>query len=269
MTEQHHPRNPHQSHDPHFERGAHDPLQHRSPDGGGIPAWEGQTAEPGARRQHPQQPNRAEQHLDSRWQYPSDEHLRDPNGPEDPRIPSDPRGPSHQGGPGDRLDPSDPRGPGDLHDDRGPGGTADVPMYDGPRPVQPPTGAMGWWLGLLSLWGVAVLGNIFGIIATAIVHAKSRHKPLLARQNARNALNWSISFGAYTVLLFTIHFIVLYLVTADEAYTGGFFPIGTAIAIWLAVGVYHVIGSIVCAVRASNGQVAWLPGTLPWVGSPR
>lgn len=142
-------------------------------------------------------------------------------------------------------------------------------MPGGPVPVQQPTGALGRWLGLISLCGLALLGNIFGIIATSIVHAKSRHKPMLARHNARNALNWSISFGAYTALLFTIHFIVLYVVTADEPYTGGFFPIATSIAIWMAVGVYHVIGSIVCAVKAANGSVAWLPGTLPWVGSPR
>lgn len=260
MTEQHHPRDPHH---PHHAHGAHDPLQHPPPDGDGTPVW---GAPAGGTHEHPQQPDRAEPHLESGWQYSSDEYPRDSVGPEGPRIPGDPGDPSHQGVSGDPLDPSGPPVPGDHHDDRGPGDSADVPVYGGPRP---PTGAMGWWLGLLSLWGFVVLGNIFGIIATVIVHVTSRHKPMLARQNARNALNWSISFGAYTVLLFTIHFIVLYLVTADEVYTGGFFPIGTAIAIWLAVGVYHVIGSLVCAARASNGKVAWLPGTLPWVGSPR
>ena len=131
------------------------------------------------------------------------------------------------------------------------------------------TGALGWWLGLISLFGFFILGNIFGIIATAIVHNTHARDSLTARLNTRNALNWSISFGLYTLVLVGVHILLLYLLGDEPQYNGQFFPIGVAMVTWSVIGIYHVIGSIVCAVRAGQGKVAMLPGALPFVRRPR
>lgn len=128
----------------------------------------------------------------------------------------------------------------------------------------PATGAMAWWLGLLTALGVPPFSSAFGIIATVICHVTSHTRPVQAQENARRSLNWQLSVLLYSILLFAAHFVLLFTLGRSGRHDDTFFPIGIALTVLGVLWVYHLVGSVIVAIMA-NGRAVSMPGTIPFV----
>ena len=135
-----------------------------------------------------------------------------------------------------------------------------------PYPINPVTGAAAWWLGLITLVGFLIFGNIFGVVALVICRHQTKNRwPAGARTNVRNSLNWQLSYALYSVVLLGVHVALLFLVQDHTQYQQQFFPVGIAITLYAVVSVYHLVMTIVCGVRAGKGRVVSIPGTIPFI----
>ncbi|MFV0433123.1 MAG: hypothetical protein ACK5LO_03965 [Leucobacter sp.] len=159
------------------------------------------------------------------------------------RIPEGPHHPGHQ-------QPGEQRYAPPAHPQYAvPGST---PAAYAPRP---PTGAVAWALGFLVFIPIPFFSVLVAGVVMIAVGLSMRKVGGIARANGRNAANWGVTVIALTVLLVGGHFIMLYLLTRDGPVSGGFFPIGILITIWVLVVVAHVVFVIIGLVKASGGKV--------------
>lgn len=128
----------------------------------------------------------------------------------------------------------------------------------------PPRGLLPWALGLLILIPFPFVGGLASGIAMAVGGGASRRFGGVARENARVALNWGLTYLLVSTILLVSHFVLLFTLTADSPVTG-FYPLGIPITIYFAVSVLHLILVIVGMVRASSGRVMRVPIAIPYL----
>ncbi|SKC68905.1 DUF4870 domain-containing protein [Okibacterium fritillariae] len=136
-----------------------------------------------------------------------------------------------------------------------------APNYGGPDRGADKSGAqLVWLIGLVSLFGFFYLSPFFSIIATLIVWSTVRHRGPLSAGNARNAMNWQITYLLGQIVAFVAHFLVL------ATFGGGGFvspPLFTVllIVVW---NVVNLVALIMGGVRSSRGEVYRFPLTVPF-----
>ena len=136
-----------------------------------------------------------------------------------------------------------------------------APNYGGPdRGADKSGGQLVWLIGLVSLFGFFYLSPFFSIIATLIVWSTVRHRGPLSAGNARNAMNWQITYLLGQIVAFVAHFLVLALFGG-----GGFVspPLFTVllIVVW---NVVNLVALILGGVRSSRGEVYRFPLAVPF-----
>ncbi|WP_431073588.1 DUF4870 domain-containing protein [Microbacterium phyllosphaerae] len=127
----------------------------------------------------------------------------------------------------------------------------------------PPRGLLPWALGLLILIPFPFLGGLASGIAMAVSGGASRRFGGVARENARTALNWGLTYLLVSTILLVSHFVLLFSLTADSP--SGFYPIGIPITIYFALSVLHLVLVIVGMVRAAGGKVMRVPFAIPYL----
>ena len=146
------------------------------------------------------------------------------------------------------------------------------PAYGQPGPgygppayaPKPSNGTVPWALGFIIFVPIPFLSALASGIAMAITYgAVSRHGGV-ARENARSALNWGLTFALVSTMLLFTHFILLAALTRD-APIRDFYPFGTVITLYAVSLLAHVVIVIVGTVRASQGKVTNIPVAIPFV----
>jgi uncharacterized Tic20 family protein len=136
-----------------------------------------------------------------------------------------------------------------------------APNYGGPdRGADKSGGQLVWLIGLVSLFGFFYLSPFFSIIATLIVWSTVRHRGPLSAGNARNAMNWQITYLLGQIVAFVAHFLVL------ATFGGGGFvspPLFTVLLI-VAWNVVNLVALILGGVRSSRGEVYRFPLAVPF-----
>lgn len=145
------------------------------------------------------------------------------------------------------------------------GAPASVPYPAGAYPVAtPPRGLLPWALGLLIFIPFPFVGGLASGIAMAVSGGASRRFGGVARENARVALNWGLTYLLVSTGLLITHFVVLFTLTSDSP-SSGFYPIGIPITLYFAVSVLHVVLVIIGMVKASAGKVMRVPFAIPYL----
>ncbi|MFJ4224597.1 DUF4870 domain-containing protein [Microbacterium sp. NPDC089695] len=154
-----------------------------------------------------------------------------------------------------------------------PSHAAPAPGYPSPAPGYPagmypatpaPRGLLPWALGLLILIPFPFVGGLASGIAMAVSGGASRRFGGVAAENARVALNWGLTYLLLSTVLLVGHFVLLFALSADGP-VRGFYPLGTAITIYFALSVLHLVLVIVGMVRASSGKVMRIPFAIPYL----
>jgi hypothetical protein len=128
----------------------------------------------------------------------------------------------------------------------------------------PPRGLLPWALGLLILIPFPFVGGLASGIAMAVSGGASRRFGGVARENARAALNWGLTYLLVSTVLLISHFVILFSLTADSPSTG-FYPIGIPITIYFALSIFHVVLVVMGMVKASSGKVVRVPFAIPYL----
>lgn len=128
----------------------------------------------------------------------------------------------------------------------------------------PPRGLLPWALGLLILIPFPFVGGLASGIAMAVSGGASRRFGGVARENARAALNWGLTYLLVSTVLLASHFVVLASLTRDSPSTG-FYPIGIPITIYFALSVFHLGLVIMGMIRTSGGKLMRVPFAIPYL----
>ncbi|KJL28456.1 DUF4870 domain-containing protein [Microbacterium oxydans] len=141
-----------------------------------------------------------------------------------------------------------------------------APGYPAPGypPVTPPRGLLPWVLGFLIFIPFPFLGGLASGIAMAVSGGASRRAGGPARENARSALNWGLTYLMISTLLLVLHVVVLFSLSGSSGATG-FFPIGIPITIYFAISIVHVVLVIMGTVRVSSGAAMRVPFAIPFL----
>jgi len=108
------------------------------------------------------------------------------------------------------------------------------------------------------------VGGLASGIAMAVSGGSSRRAGGLARENARSALNWGLTYLLVSTLLLVLHVVVLFSLGRGSGVTG-FFPIGIPITIYFAISIVHVVLVIMGTVRVSSGSAMRVPFAIPFL----
>jgi hypothetical protein len=142
-----------------------------------------------------------------------------------------------------------------------------IPPTDlAPAPVAaaPARGILPWAMGFLVMMPIPFLGAIVSGVCMAVTGGGARRAGGVARENARSALNWGLTYLVLSTILLVLHFVLLFSLTADGP-VPGFFPLGIPITLYLLLGVLHVVVVIVGTVRASGGTAMRVPFAIPFL----
>ena len=131
-------------------------------------------------------------------------------------------------------------------------------------PATPPRGLLPWVLGFLIFVPFPFVGGLASGIAMAVSGGSSRRAGGLARENARSALNWGLTYLLVSTLLLVLHVVVLFSLGRGSGATG-FFPIGIPITIYFAISIVHVVLVIMGTVRVSSGKAMRVPFAIPFL----
>ncbi|MFS0893236.1 DUF4870 domain-containing protein [Microbacterium sp. 179-I 3D3 NHS] len=118
-------------------------------------------------------------------------------------------------------------------------------------------------LGLLIVVPFPFIGGLASGIAMATSGAASRRAGGVARENARTAFNWGLTYLLVSTLLLVLHFVLLFALTA-QAPTRDFYPLGIPITAYFAVSLLHLALVIAGTVRASAGKAMKVPFAIPF-----
>lgn len=130
----------------------------------------------------------------------------------------------------------------------------------------PPRGLLPWVLGFLILIPFPFVGGLASGIAMAVSGGSSRRVGGTARENARAALNWGLTYVMVSTLLLILHFVLLFVLTAQGS-TSGFYPLGIPITMYFALSIAHLVIVITGTVRASSGKAMRVPFAIPFLRS--
>lgn len=125
---------------------------------------------------------------------------------------------------------------------------------------------VSWALGFLVFVPIPFLGALAAAIAMPAAYRSTARHGGVAAANARSAANWGITFGIVSIGLLVLHIIVMVMLVPRGG-VSEFYPFGTAITLYLAVCVLHVVLVIIGSVRASQGKVMRVPFAIPFIRS--
>lgn len=131
-------------------------------------------------------------------------------------------------------------------------------------PQRPATGMLQWAMGLLVLLPIPFLGGfVSGITMAATFGAAAKHGGR-ARENARAAANWGLTYLTVSTALLIIHFICI-VQFANGPGMRGFYPLGIPITIYLGVGILHLVVVVIAMVRVGGGGTMRVPFAIPYI----
>ncbi len=136
--------------------------------------------------------------------------------------------------------------------------------YPMAQPVRTPTGTLSWALGFLIFLLIPFLSGIISGAAMALTFGAAAKHGGVARENARSAANWGLTYVTLSLVLVIGHFIALFAFS-NSRFGDDFFPIGIPIMLYFAVSILHVVLVIVGTVKASSGKVMRVPFAIPYI----
>lgn len=139
-----------------------------------------------------------------------------------------------------------------------------APAYPAYPAAVPPRGLLPWVLGFLIVIPFPFAGGLASGIAMAVSGGASRRAGGTARENARAALNWGLTYLMVSTLLLILHFVLLFVLTSQAPSTG-FYPLGIPITVYFALSLAHLVIVIIGTVRASSGKVMRVPFAIPFL----
>lgn len=132
------------------------------------------------------------------------------------------------------------------------------------QPARIPTGTLSWALGFLIFLVIPFVSGIISGAAMALSFGASAKHGGIARENARSAANWGLTYVTVSVVLLIVHIILVVGLTGGAG-ARGFYPIGIAITLYFALSILHVVLVIVGTVKASSGKVMRVPFAIPYI----
>lgn len=193
--------------------------------------------------------------------------------PAAPQYPAAPQNPAAQQYPAAPQDPAAQQYPGVQQYATGqpyPAAPEYAPQYGAPgvygNTSKPSNGTLSWAMGFLIFIFIPFLSGIISGVVMAAVYGSVSRKGEIARQNARSAANWALTYLTVSIAMLLLHVILL----ATFASNGGvrdFFPLGIPITLYFAVSLLHVVLVIVGTVKASGGKVLRVPFSIPYIRS--
>lgn len=140
------------------------------------------------------------------------------------------------------------------------------PQYGYPvaQPVRTPTGALSWALGFLIFLPIPFLSGIISGATMALTFGASARHGGVARENARSAANWGLTYVTLSLALMIVHFIVV-VAFAGTSVGRGFLPIGIPFIVYVALSILHVVLVIMGTVKASSGTVMRVPFAIAYI----
>lgn len=132
------------------------------------------------------------------------------------------------------------------------------------QPARIPTGTLSWALGFLIFLVIPFVSGIISGAAMALSFGASAKHGGIARENARSAANWGLTYVTVSVVLLIVHFILVAGLSGGAG-ARGFYPIGIAITLYFALSILHVVLVIVGTVKASSGKVMRVPFAIPYI----
>lgn len=136
--------------------------------------------------------------------------------------------------------------------------------YPVAQPVRTPTGTLSWALGFLVFLPIPFLGGIISGVVMALTFGAAAKHGGVARENARSAANWGLTYVTLSLVLVIGHFIAV-IAFSDTGLGRGFFPIGIPIMVYLAVSILHVVLVIMGTVKTSSGGTMRVPFAIPYI----
>lgn len=170
--------------------------------------------------------------------------------PQHPEVPPAGYAPQHPG-----------HAPAAQHPGYAPGAGYGPPQHSVPRP--PTSGAAAWGWGFLVWAPIPFIGAFASGIAMALAYGPTSKRGPLARENARAAANWGLTFTLVSTALLVTHFVLLFTLTRDEP-VYNFYPLGIPITFYGLAVLLHAVLVIVGTVRASRGKVTKAP-SIPFI----
>jgi len=139
-----------------------------------------------------------------------------------------------------------------------------APAYPAYPAAVPPRGLLPWVLGFLIVIPFPFAGGLASGIAMAVSGGSSLRAGGTARENARAARNWGLTYLMVSTLLLILHFVLLFVLTSQSP-TTGFYPLGIPITVYFALSLAHLVIVIIGTVRASSGKVMRVPFAIPFL----
>lgn len=131
-------------------------------------------------------------------------------------------------------------------------------------PQRPASGMLQWAMGLLVLLPIPFVGGfVAGITMAATFGAAAQHGGR-ARENARAAANWGLTYLTASTALLIIHFICLGAF-AGRPGMGGFYPIGIPLTVYLGVSILHLVVVVIAMVKIGGGGAMRVPFAVPYI----
>ena len=136
--------------------------------------------------------------------------------------------------------------------------------YPMAQPLRTPTGTLSWALGFLIFVMIPFVSSVISGVAMALTYSSGAKHGGVARENARSAANWGLTYVTLSVVLVITHFITAISLASTDL-GDGFFPIGIPITIYFAISILHVVLVIMGTVKASRGTVLRVPFAIPYI----
>ena len=149
----------------------------------------------------------------------------------------------------------------------GPPSSASTPQF-APLPGQKGTGA--WALGFLAYVPFPIVAQILTGLIMAGAYPSHKKRGPLARENARNAANWGLTYSVLTVVFIAIALVFAAIITQGGTATVPFessIPVLIPFTLWIVMTVVHAIVTIVGTIQASRGKAFGVPFAIRFIAA--
>lgn len=132
------------------------------------------------------------------------------------------------------------------------------PQLPLPMSAPVPTGTVAWALGLIALVPIPIVASLVAGLLMGLLGRAQRRQGPIAATNGRNAGNWGFTYLLASAILWTTHFVLLFLLTRNGP-ASGFYPLGIALTIWAVLTIVHLVICVIGTSRANKGHVFKVP----------
>jgi uncharacterized Tic20 family protein len=125
-----------------------------------------------------------------------------------------------------------------------------APAY-APAAASPSTGTANYAFGFLAYIPIPVVSLLVAAIVMIAMRPSAIRKGGVAAENGRRAANWGLTI----LTVYVIIAIAEIILGISFAGSHGFFPIGSPVLLYFALGIAHLVVTIAGTVTANRGKV--------------